>query len=223
MRQIAYYFAPFLLPFIRKETSSNFIIFDLRLCLFLATILISCSKQDQLPVPVFSFTNNQKGPVEVKFTNSSKFSEDYLWDFGDGKYSKEENPTNYYELPGFYTVSLRAINSEGSTTKKESITIKGISFYIVNYSSFTLTKAFAFYDDGNTFRLYGYGDIQHGYATTPAYTDKTSLYIGYKIAPDKFFIITNPFTLKEDTNNKLDVFIAAGITGTITSDSKFDY
>jgi len=223
MRQVAYYFAPFLLPFKKKETSSKFIICDLRLCLFLTTILISCSNQDQLPVPSFSFINNQQGPVEVEFINSSKFSEKYFWNFGDGKYSKAENPINYYEFPGTYTVALRAINSKGSTTKKESIKIKGISFYICNYSSFTLTKAFGFYDDGITFMLYGCGDLPHGYATTPVYTNTTSIYIGYKMSPGKFFIIAKPFTLREDNNNKLEVFIAAGTTGIITTDSRFDY
>lgn len=51
-------------------------------------------------------------PLTVEFTNSSSSAiwsiVAWLWDFGDGMTSMEENPTHTYVYPGTYTVSLTA-------------------------------------------------------------------------------------------------------------------
>lgn len=44
---------------------------------------------------------------------------DFLWDFGDGTNSTEQNPSHSYSAPGNYAVSLQASNNYG-----ENITIK---------------------------------------------------------------------------------------------------
>lgn len=47
-------------------------------------------------------------PVEITFTNTSVFqgSANFLWSFGDGKTSTEQNPTHLYETTGIYDVEL---------------------------------------------------------------------------------------------------------------------
>ena len=47
-------------------------------------------------------------PLTITFTNETVNGINYLWDFGDGNTSTEENPTHTYTEFGFYSVSLNA-------------------------------------------------------------------------------------------------------------------
>ncbi|MCL4294078.1 MAG: PKD domain-containing protein [Anaerolineae bacterium] len=47
-------------------------------------------------------------PLTVTFVNSSTFTTDYVWDFGDGMTSTEVNPSHIYTQAGVYTVTLLA-------------------------------------------------------------------------------------------------------------------
>ena len=54
----------------------------------------------------------------VSFTDQSTNSPiTWVWDFGDGKTSIEQNPKHTYATPGTYTVSLTVSNSAGSDTE----------------------------------------------------------------------------------------------------------
>jgi hypothetical protein len=55
--------------------------------------------------PVFS---DDRYWLTVKFTNSSVNGITYLWDFGDGQTSTDENPTHLYAQNGTYNVCLTA-------------------------------------------------------------------------------------------------------------------
>jgi PGF-pre-PGF domain-containing protein len=46
-----------------------------------------------------------------------------LWDFGDGTFSTEQNPTHTYSAAGNYTVSLIVSNVNGSASKTSTITV----------------------------------------------------------------------------------------------------
>lgn len=51
----------------------------------------------------------------VKFTNCSQLASYYHWDFGDGTFSSEENPTHTFEdVNDFQEVRLTAINENGN-------------------------------------------------------------------------------------------------------------
>jgi PKD repeat protein len=52
--------------------------------------------------------------LEIDFTNISDNDVDYLWDFGDGNTSTEENPSHAYPDKGDYTVQLIVTNFCGS-------------------------------------------------------------------------------------------------------------
>lgn len=63
--------------------------------------------------PIASLTASNSTPLVndiVTFTNSSTNANGYIWDFGDGNTSTDENPWNTYDTEGQYTVSLIAIN-----------------------------------------------------------------------------------------------------------------
>ncbi len=63
-------------------------------------------------VPVADFSDINNGLV-IDFVNESIDGQTYLWDFGDGTNSNEENPTHTYELNGDYVVCLDAVNDCG--------------------------------------------------------------------------------------------------------------
>ncbi|HEX5003567.1 MAG TPA: PKD domain-containing protein, partial [Bacteroidia bacterium] len=64
--------------------------------------------------PSASFTSNVFSgcaPMSVDFTNLSSNATAYMWDFGNGNTSVLQDPTTVYLTPGYYTVTLIAINT----------------------------------------------------------------------------------------------------------------
>jgi uncharacterized repeat protein (TIGR01451 family) len=67
---------------------------------------------DFLASPTLGFA-----PLTVTFTDQSSHSPTtWLWHFGDGSTSTEQNPTHTFTLPGIYTVTLTASNLQGIDT-----------------------------------------------------------------------------------------------------------
>lgn len=74
----------------------------------------------QIPVKTDSMT--------FQFTDTSETSPTrWLWDFGDGTTSTEQNPTHTYKATGTYNVILTAWNDLGSDTMSEQHTVGGPS------------------------------------------------------------------------------------------------
>jgi hypothetical protein len=73
------------------------------------------------PVADF-YTSTQFGtaPLLVTFSDRSLGSPpfSYLWEFGDGSTSTEQNPTHSYTRDGLYTVSLTVTNQYGTDKKR---------------------------------------------------------------------------------------------------------
>jgi PKD repeat protein len=69
------------------------------------------------PEALFKVKGNSTGcnSLEVQFVNLSKGAVSYLWDFGDGRISSDENPNIEFGI-GSHTVSLIAINGDCSAT-----------------------------------------------------------------------------------------------------------
>lgn len=63
---------------------------------------------------------------EVYFYNSSSHAYDYDWDFGDGYFSIDPEPSHYYKYPGLYTVCLTAYN--GDMVSYAYVTIEVIEY-----------------------------------------------------------------------------------------------
>lgn len=80
------------------------------------------------PVAAFSFSDNGDG--SVTFQDLSVFGPtSWLWDFGDGNTSTEQNPTHTYTTSGTYTVCLTATNDQGSNTFCFEISVVVNSIY----------------------------------------------------------------------------------------------
>ena len=67
------------------------------------------------PVANFTYTPNEgNAPLTVTFNDTSTGNVTaWIWDFGDGNTSTEQNPSHTYASPGIYTVSLNASNAYG--------------------------------------------------------------------------------------------------------------
>ena len=56
----------------------------------------------------------------VSFTDTSAAAVSWLWDFGTGDFSNEQNPAYTYTEPGTYIVSLTVLNDEGCSDAQTS-------------------------------------------------------------------------------------------------------
>lgn len=79
------------------------------------------------PVAEFSATpTTGLVPLSVDFTDLSEGETDnFIWNFGDGAISREQNPNHAYKVAGIYTVNLTVSGSSGagSETKPNLITV----------------------------------------------------------------------------------------------------
>ncbi|MFT6335473.1 MAG: PKD repeat protein [Halioglobus sp.] len=78
-------------------------------------------------VPIANFEFSSLSEFEYAFSNTSTDADTYIWDFGDGTMSTEENSEHIYIKEGTYTVILSATNVCGTITYEEIITIIGTS------------------------------------------------------------------------------------------------
>ncbi|RMG32089.1 MAG: PKD domain-containing protein [Bacteroidetes bacterium] len=80
---------------------------------------------EELPLPAAEFSANRgPAPLTVQFTNLSQSGTEFLWEFGDGNTSTEQNPTHTYETPGLYTVSLTVRNAGGCENRLQLGTVE---------------------------------------------------------------------------------------------------
>lgn len=72
--------------------------------------------------PVADFTAGPTvgpAPHVVAFHDASQNAASWLWEFGDGDTSTEQNPIHHYRDPGRHTVRLTAYSSDGSSDTKQ--------------------------------------------------------------------------------------------------------
>jgi PKD repeat protein len=89
---------------------------NIRVCMIacMAFLLFSCNRS---PEPDFTFSGDDNPvPAEVTFTNESKRSDSYNWEFGDGISTTEKNPKHTYATGGIFNVKLTTSNKNGSNS-----------------------------------------------------------------------------------------------------------
>ncbi len=70
--------------------------------------------------PVANFSSNVTegyAPLSVQFTDLSKNTVEWRWNFGDGATSTEQNPVHTYYTAGIYSVNLTVSNAKGTVSK----------------------------------------------------------------------------------------------------------
>lgn len=85
----------------------------------------------------YEHVNNTKRTIQ--FTDlSTAGNNSYYWDFGDGSFSYEQNPTHFYQLDGKYKVVL-IVNHNGKTNLARNATIEVVGRDITPPSRITPT------------------------------------------------------------------------------------
>lgn len=85
--------------------------------LLICFIAASFTTLAQSPVANFNTTTPSSGcsPITVSFQDASSGNPtSWLWDFGNGNTSTQQNPSAQYSTPGSYTVKLRVTNAQGT-------------------------------------------------------------------------------------------------------------
>ena len=76
------------------------------------------------PTASFTSPNSVCQGTTVSFTDFSTNSPStWVWNFGDGNTSNQQNPTHTYAAAGSYTVSLTVSNSVGTNSTSQNITV----------------------------------------------------------------------------------------------------
>ncbi len=80
---------------------------------------------ERLPNPKFSYLprDNTEAGDSIWFTNLSRASDQFSWDFGDGNSSNEDDPKHLYTSPGVYEVILTARNDAGEESFSQLISV----------------------------------------------------------------------------------------------------
>ena len=134
------------------------------------------------PSPVASFSVNQETQCKLSshfiFNNQSTVSAGslhYVWDFGDGTTTGDQNPNKVYGSAGTYTVTLQAINNTNGgciSTYSKTVSVQGLKAAFVpnpvseqcfKNNSFTMTNESS---GGGASYLYYQWDLGNGTAST---------------------------------------------------------
>lgn len=73
--------------------------------------------------PTAGFTPSTPQQGQVTFTNTSVGGTSFMWTFGDGNTSTEQNPIHTYDTSGVFTVALTAANICGANTVQSTVNI----------------------------------------------------------------------------------------------------
>ncbi len=112
-----------------QVTNVRFLFSEMTNGAILISDLILSSETELVYPPIAAFAANVVTTCTgvIAFTDNSTFFPDtWLWDFGDGDTSPDQNPTHIYEFDGTYTVSLTVSNTAGGDTYTE------VSYIIVD-------------------------------------------------------------------------------------------
>ena len=128
------------------------------------TIVLLKPKATQVLLPVAAFSSDNisgETPLSVQFTDESSNAETWLWDFGDGSNSTDQNPSHTYLSDGTFTVELTVTNTAGSDSeiKSDFITVNTPSnssaSYGVVYDFFLSTSC-------NNLGEFSFADVPNG-------------------------------------------------------------
>lgn len=127
----------------------------------------------------------------VSFVDNSTGSPTYwLWDFGDGNTSTEQNPTHVYDVGGGYTVNLTVKNDLGSnTTSKYGYVLVGLGDGSVarEYFSSSVTSGDA------PLKVTFYGGT--GYANDWSFGDGSQQYVGENDTVEHTYLEPGKYTV----------------------------
>ncbi|WP_162415709.1 malectin domain-containing carbohydrate-binding protein [Cyclobacterium roseum] len=111
-------------------------------------------------------------PLQVNFSNEISKPSDFtfFWDFGDGNFSAEQNPTHVFETPGEYQVSLTVYNDSGDQASDQTtISVLGANAFSMHVNGGTNN---ATNYDGNEFL--GESNAEISFSTSSTYSNNAA-------------------------------------------------
>jgi len=136
------------------------------------------SKQVQIlpPPPVALFEPDTVGcpPLVVKFSNNSLYADTYIWDFDDGTFSAEPNPTHVFFDNREHEVSMAAFGLSGADTVERSVSVytpPQAIFEVYPTSARNLKQTFKFSNKtiNGSYYLWDFGDGTTSPAREPSH------------------------------------------------------
>lgn len=110
------------------------LIFGLVLPLLMSLFLASCHPDpDRETFPLSADISNSVDGKQVAFQGLSHSATSWMWDFGDGTTSTEQNPVHVYTDGGYYTVDFTATDDEGNV-ETDQVTL---ALAVTNYTLLT--------------------------------------------------------------------------------------
>jgi gliding motility-associated-like protein len=165
---------------------------------------------NETPVPMFSGDPlNGCSPVVVTFTDASAPAAQWLWNFGDGSTSTQQNPVHTYTTTGTYDVSLTVTSAEGC--EANLVFSDYIEVYpqpVADFSTFpeigkTYDPAITFYSNSDTqYWLWIFGDGNESTLPPPLTHTYPSVETDYQVT----LIVFNDFGCS-DTITKVIIII----------------
>jgi PKD repeat protein len=122
--------------------------------------------------PVVSdFKHTSLNDTLVSFTDYSVYATSWLWNFGDGSESTEQNPIHLYSENGIYVICLTASNSCGISASCDTIEIcypvqADFTYIILNDSTISFTDASTHISDWQ----WDFGDERFSSLQNPVHT-----------------------------------------------------
>ncbi|AWW31180.1 hypothetical protein DN752_14175 [Echinicola strongylocentroti] len=109
--------------------------------------------------------------LTVTFTNASENSVSYLWDFGDGNTSTDENPTHVFETAGTYEVVLFSTAQGGTTVQAtKEVTVVGPPMANYTFEDEGLTLNFTNTSENVATYAWDFGDGATSTEESPSHT-----------------------------------------------------
>jgi PKD repeat protein len=172
------------------------------------------------PVAGFYYTTEpQQAPGVVTFIDTSTapnvLPTSWLWDFGDGNTSTDQNPVHYYN-DGTYAVQLTVTNPGGSDSTTQNVVIQRIDFThtpdpqapgvdvtFTDISTVSHSNWYWDFGDGNTSNIQ---NPTHAYNAERTFTVTLSLGEAGSITHDINITRVDPTSLESDPTVVIDPF-----------------
>ena len=112
---------------------NKLLLFGVVFTLFASVLISSCSSDDNkgLTFPLSADISNSVDDKQVAFQGLTHSATSWLWDFGDGNTSTEQNPVHVYESGGYYTAVLTATDKSGEVVTHEVQLAIAITPYVL--------------------------------------------------------------------------------------------
>ncbi|WP_028979373.1 PKD domain-containing protein [Sporocytophaga myxococcoides] len=155
--------------------------------------------------PIASFTGEGEGclPLEISFNNTSKFAEQYLWEFGDGETSVLKNPKHNYGIAGDYSVRLSAkgLGGENYLLKDSIIHVRPVPVaYFIAQPKIVFIPDPIFFNNKSTNAIkyiWDFGDLTSSIDVSPSHVYKTSGRYKVKLTAENEFGCINIYELDD--------------------------